>query len=204
MRPVAVLLLLAGAVPAGQSLIRAERRLAHARAIVAIAESKSKPAAREALLDRARPAIERAQLWLDRALRDGEEPGDLAERIRALAARVGRGARAVLAPTDRLARPIVPRTGTVVIVSDEPETEVIGTGDNARRVARRQELIVWRMRRIQQRVGTRAIEKQRARLGEIRRARAEQLRNPTNIGRLTRRAELNRWRLQRVMQRAGR
>jgi hypothetical protein len=189
-------LLLAGAVQAGQLKIRAERNYEYALRIVTIAEGRSDAVARHPLLLRAAPVLRQAELWSKFAAQKGEDVAMLRQRLAELHLRIAKARRSFVGPIDR--QPVVPNTGTVIIVAREPEVEVSGSAANRERRARRDELNSWRVRRTLRRTGTHAIEKEQTRLTRWQRLRKEDLAGPKNIERLARRAQLNAWRLTRV------
>ena len=206
----AIALLLAGTVQAGQDKIRAERGYFAALMIVEKAEAATEEALRHRLLGRAAPVLRRAEQWLRAAARKGDDVAGIRKQMRELNTRLVQGRRAFLASTDPAARPVVPNTGTVVIVAreeieaDRPTGTVLGTPQNRARVARRDLLNAWRIERTLKRAGTRTIVLQEVRRDELEAARHKQLIGPKNIGRLTRRAELNAWRMARIETRVTR
>jgi len=196
MKYLALTLFLAGAVQAGQLKIRAERNYDYALRIVEIAEGKNKAAVRHRLLARAAPILRNAGEWSKHAAQKGQDVLELRRNLLALHRRIARARAGFLASTDQ--QPVVPNTGTVIVVAREPDVEVSGTPQNRLRTARREELNGWRLRRTLARTGTYAIEKEQVRLTRWQRLRNGQLEGPKNIERLRRREQLNAWRLARV------
>jgi hypothetical protein len=208
MRYLISILLLACAVQAGPNLIRAERNYEYALKIVEIAERKSKDSVRHRLLVRAAPVLRQARLWYGIAVRAGEETEGIDAKLQTLDERIAQGRREFIAPTDRTAHPVVPNTGTVVIVVAEPGSTgagatVAGGDRNAKRMERRQELKDWRVQRTLLRQGTRAINLQRAALLHRQASRRAQLLGPKNIGRVEKRAALDHWRMARIEERVS-
>jgi hypothetical protein len=201
MKYLVMTLILAGSVQAGQLSTRAQRSYDAALEIVEIAEGKSKAAVRHRLLARAAPILRTAGEWSRHAARSGEDVKELRANLKALHRRIARARSGVVASTDR--RPVVPNTGTTVIVSRSPAVVVTGSAANQRRVDRREELNAWRVRRTLARVGTEALRKQQVRLTRAQNLREAELKGPKNIERLNRRAQLNAWRLARVEARTG-
>ncbi|MHC4849504.1 MAG: hypothetical protein ACYTEG_13755 [Planctomycetota bacterium] len=196
MKYLALTLFLAGAVQAGQLKIRAERNYDAALKIVEIAEGKNKAAVRHRLLARAAPILRTAAAWSAQAARKGEDVKELSSNLRALHSRIARGRSSFVASTDR--QPVVPNTGTTIVVARDPETAA-----SQPRVDRRAELNSWRVRRTLARVGSGSIERQQVRLTRSQSLRDGALKGPKNIERLNRRAQLNAWRLARVEARTG-
>ncbi|MEM8883449.1 MAG: hypothetical protein AAGD14_05240 [Planctomycetota bacterium] len=208
MKHLAILLLLAGVASANQDKTRAERSYFAALMIVEKADGAKKPEVRHKLLGRAAPVLRAAENSLRIARGNGADVARLAERVRALRVRITTVRNRRAASTDANARPTIPNTGTVVIVSreeDAPAGEVVplGPAPHRLRVQRRAMLNEWRIQRTLMRVGTRAMDKQATRLGQLQALRAEHVTRPTNLGRVIRRAELNQWRAARVESRVG-
>jgi len=204
LRSVILVALLAGVAQAGPYLIRAQRGYDSAVAIVETAERESKDAVRHRLLVRAAPIMRQAKLWYRFAQRAGDESDDLAGKLRDLEVRITLGRKTFIAPTDRAANPVVPDTGTIVVIEPEAKAEVAGGDRNEKRLLKRDELDAWRVRRTLARVGTRMMRLQRARLQQLQAARRAQLLGEKNVARVEKRKELDAWRMARIEERVSR